>query len=114
MRDGVNIDRIAARRHTIAVLGLGHVGLPTALGLAELGWDVIGADEDAQKVSVIAAGKVPFYEPGVDALLSRHLSEGRFKPTCNVVEAVRSASIIFLCVGTPQREDGSADLTQVE
>ncbi|MFB3922540.1 MAG: UDP-glucose/GDP-mannose dehydrogenase family protein [Terriglobia bacterium] len=98
----------------IAVLGLGHVGLPTALGLADLGWKVVGADQDARKVSEIAAGRVPFFEPGVDVLLSKHLASGRFTATSDVLAAVREATVIFLCVGTPQRQNGEADLSQVE
>ena len=54
----------------IAVLGLGHVGLPTALGLAELGWPIIGADSDVDKVREIAAGEVPFYEAGLKESLT--------------------------------------------
>ena len=99
---------------TIAVVGLGHVGMPTALGLAELGWRVLGADDDADKVRRIAAGELPFYEPGVEALLGRHLDSSRFRATTDVPAAVEAADVIFVCVGTPQRDDGSADLSQVE
>ncbi|MBZ5516205.1 MAG: UDP-glucose/GDP-mannose dehydrogenase family protein [Acidobacteriia bacterium] len=98
----------------IAVLGLGHVGLPTAVGLADLGWDVIGADQDSSKVRLIAAGTPPFYEPGLEPLLLNQLASKKFQPTDDVVHAVRSASVIFLCVGTPQRPSGEADLTQIE
>ncbi|MGH9470222.1 MAG: UDP-glucose dehydrogenase family protein [Terriglobia bacterium] len=99
---------------TLAVLGLGHVGLPTALGLAELGWEVAGADEAAEKIDLLKSGKAPFYEPGLQPLLEKHLVSGRFKPTGDVAAAVRSASVIFVCVGTPQRENGAPDLSQVE
>ena len=61
----------------IAVLGLGHVGLPTALGFAELGWDVIGVDDDVSKVAMIRSGQAPFYEPGLNDLLARGLAGGR-------------------------------------
>lgn len=98
----------------IAVMGLGHVGLPTALGLAELGWEVLGADDDAAKVRRIAAGEMPFYEPGADPLLRKHLEAASFRPTADVGEAAAAADVIFVCVGTPQRDDGSADLSQVE
>jgi UDPglucose 6-dehydrogenase len=99
---------------TITVLGLGHIGLPTALGLAELGRRVIGADDDASKVGLIRAGQPSFYEPGLTDLLSKHLQSGRFQPVEDVEAAVRSASIIFICVGTPQKASGQADLGQVE
>jgi UDPglucose 6-dehydrogenase len=98
----------------IAIVGLGHIGLPTALGLAELGKRVIGADDDAAKVALIRAGQAPFYEPGLSDLLSKHLRSGRFQPTEDVGAAVRSGSIIFICVGTPQKASGQADLSQVE
>lgn len=100
--------------HEIAVFGLGYVGLPTALGFAELGWRVIGTDSDKSKLAAIRAGKVPFYEPGVEELLAAHLRSGRFIPTSDVEEAIRSASVLFICVGTPQKEDGRADLRQIE
>ena len=98
----------------IAVLGLGHVGLPTALGFAEMGWDVIGADDDASKIAMIRSGKAPFYEPGLDDLLARGLSGGRLTLTHCAEEAVRAATVLFVCVGTPQKDNGEADLSQVE
>jgi UDPglucose 6-dehydrogenase len=98
----------------IAVLGLGHVGLPTALGFADMGWEVIGADDDASKVAMIQSGRSPFYEPGLDQLLARGLTGGRLTFTDRVEEAVREATILFVCVGTPQKDSGEADLSQVE
>jgi len=77
----------------VGVLGLGHVGLPTALTFAELGWKVVGTDHDAAKVKKITSGKSPFYEPGLEEMLQRHLESGHFRATANV---------------------GSADLSQVE
>jgi len=96
------------------VLGLGHVGLPTALGFVELGWEVIGADDDASKVERIQSGQLPFYEPGLDGLLERGLASGRLTLTSNVEDAVRTATVLFVCVGTPQKDSGEADLSQVE
>ncbi|TAM84376.1 MAG: UDP-glucose/GDP-mannose dehydrogenase family protein [Acidobacteria bacterium] len=98
----------------IAVIGVGHVGLPTALGLAELGWEVIGADQDAGKIGQMKDGKSPFYEPGLQALLTKHLASGRFRATSDVASAIEAATVLFICVGTPQREDGEADLSQIE
>lgn len=100
--------------HQISVIGLGHVGLPTALGLAELGWKVTGADDDREKVAMLSAGKVPFFEPGLQDLLAKHLASGNFRASADVSEAVRASSVLFLCVGTPQRDNGEADLSQVE
>ncbi len=98
----------------IAVFGMGHVGLPTALGLAELGWEVIGAEIDSSRIALLAAGQCPFYEPGLQELLRKHTASTRFRVTRDVGEAIRSASVLFICVGTPRRENGEADLTQVE
>lgn len=105
---------VNSRDLQIAVLGLGHVGLPTALGFAELGWKVIGCDEDAGKVRLLQAGKTPFFEPGLQDLVSKHLTNKRFVLTQDVASAVRTANVLFICVGTPQRESGEADLTQIE
>ena len=98
----------------VAVIGLGHVGLPTALGLAELGWPVAGADDDAGKAQRIAQGNAPFYEPGLEELLRRQLAAGRFAVADDAPAAVRQSNIIMVCVGTPQREDGSANLSYIE
>src|SRR4051794_7317692 len=97
---------------TIAVLGMGHVGLPTAVGLAELGWQVLGADSNPQTIATLKEGKSWFYEPELEPLLRKHLDSGLFVPTEDVEFAVASSTILFVCVGTPQGEDGKADLTQ--
>jgi len=114
MSDNTSSNEVSLHDAPITVLGLGHVGLPTALGLAELGRTVIGADDDPAKVALIRAGQPPFYEPGLSDLLAKHLKTGKFRPVEDVEAAVRSGSIIFICVGTPQRENGQADLAQVE
>ncbi len=98
----------------IAVLGLGHVGLPTALGFAQIGWNVIGTDSDLAKVDLISNGNTPFYEPGIDDMLKKYLKQGTLKIEKNQVKAIQDAECIFVCVGTPQNDDGSADLSQLE
>lgn len=98
----------------LGVLGLGHVGLPTALGLAELGWTVLGADDDKVKARRLAAGEVPFFEPGLAEMLQKHLDSSRFKVMPDVPTTVRQSTVLFVCVGTPQQPDGAADLGQVE
>lgn len=102
------------KKRKISVLGLGHVGLPTALGFAELGWEVVCADSDPCKVALIQQGCCPFVEPGLQEMLDKHLRQGTFKPIGDVELAIRSSEILFLCVGTPQRDNGQADLSQVE
>lgn len=100
--------------HPIAVLGMGHVGLPTALGFAELGWQVLGADDAVEKIEQLKSGEATFYEPEMQELLTKHLASGRFQPTKDVDAAIAAARVVFVCVGTPQREDGAADLSQIE
>lgn len=90
------------------------MGLPTALGFAELGCEVIGADDDASKVAELNSGKLTFFEPGLQPLLDKHLKTGHFRLTENVNEAIRGSQVVFVCVGTPQKDDGAADLSQVE
>lgn len=108
------MDRAAADTKTIAVIGLGHVGLPTALSLAEVGWAVVGTDSAREKVAAVAQGRAPFYEPGLGPLLTKHLASGRLQITGDILLAVQRSDIIFVCVGTPQRDDGSANLSQIE
>lgn len=98
----------------IGVIGLGHVGLPTALGLAELGWTVIGTDDDRAKAGQIAQGLAPFYEPSLEDVLRAHLRSGRFQVAFDTGEVVQRSSVLFVCVGTPLSSDGDTDLSQVE
>jgi UDPglucose 6-dehydrogenase len=114
MNDNDTLKKVNVDDPVVTVLGLGHIGLPTALGFAEWGRKVIGADSDPGKVALIRGGNATFYEPGLDELLAKHLKSGRFEPLEDVEEAIRRGSIIFICVGTPQRESGQADLSQVE
>lgn len=108
------VNPATAHDFQIAVIGLGHVGLPTALGIAELGWNVIGADQDVEKIRQLKEGHSPFYEPSLQELLTKHLASGKFTVTSDVVSTIRAASVLFICVGTPQRENGEADLSQIE
>jgi len=107
------MQQVRAKQVKIAVVGMGHVGLPTALGLASMGWDVIGADSSLPLISLLKRGEVPFYEPGLDDLLRKHLG-CKFIPVENLNEAIQQSTVLFLCVGTPQRNTGEADLSQVE
>ncbi len=101
-------------RKPVTVLGMGHVGLPTALGLAELGWKVFGADDAVDKIEQLKTGQATFYEPEMQQLLTKHLANGRFQPTHDVQAALAASKVVFVCVGTPQRDDGAADLSQIE
>ncbi|MBZ5719913.1 MAG: UDP-glucose/GDP-mannose dehydrogenase family protein [Acidobacteriia bacterium] len=106
--------KVSAGKPKIAVLGMGHVGLPTALGLADLGLEVIGADSNAEAIAKLRTGICTFYEPGLQPLLTKHSRNKRFQLTEDVGAAISAATVLFICVGTPQKENGEADLTQVE
>jgi UDPglucose 6-dehydrogenase len=97
----------------IAVVGTGYVGLVAGVCFAESGNDVVCVDNDASKVRALSKGKVPIYEPGLEELLRRNRSEGRLTFTTALPKAVRESAIVFIAVGTPQGEDGSADLQHV-
>ncbi|HKJ01352.1 MAG TPA: 2-dehydropantoate 2-reductase N-terminal domain-containing protein, partial [Longimicrobiales bacterium] len=97
----------------VAVIGSGYVGLVLGACLAESGNDVVSADIDEAKVARLNAGGVPIYEPGLEPLIARNLAAGRIHYTTDVPEAVRKSDIIFIAVGTPPGEDGSADLQHV-
>ena len=97
----------------IAVVGTGYVGLVAGVCFAESGNDVVCVDNDASKVRALSKGKVPIYEPGLEELLRRNRSEGRLTFTTALPKAVRDSAIVFIAVGTPQGEDGSADLQHV-
>ncbi len=97
------------------MIGTGYLGATHAACMAELGFEVIGLDVDAAKVAELSAGRVPFYEPGLEEVLTRNLASGRLRFTTDYDEAARFADVHFICVGTPQRDDsGAADLTYVK
>ena len=108
------LDQVRRGDVRIGVIGLGHVGLPTALSLAEIGWNVIGVDNCQPMVDKIKKGESPFYEPGQQELLTKHIANPKFTVTTDIDGAIRSASILFICVGTPQKENGDPDLRDVE
>jgi UDPglucose 6-dehydrogenase len=97
----------------IAVIGTGYVGLVAGACFAESGNDVVCVDKDDAKIRVLRAGRMPIYEPGLEELVRRNRQENRLVFTTTLPKAVRAATIIFIAVGTPQGEDGSADLQHV-
>jgi UDPglucose 6-dehydrogenase len=99
----------------IVVLGTGYLGVSHAVGMAELGFDVLGVDVDGAKVSSLREGSVPFYEPNLEPVLREHVESGRLRFTTSYMEAASFGDVLFICVGTPQRKDGlAADLTHIE
>jgi len=97
----------------VAVIGSGYVGLVLGACLAESGNDVVSADIDEGKVARLSRGEVPIYEPGLEDLIQNNLEAGRLRYTTDVAEAVRASDVVFIAVGTPPGEDGSADLQHV-
>jgi len=91
----------------VAVFGLGYVGCVTAAGLASLGHRVIGVDKDSHKVDSVQNGRSPFFEPGLDDLVSAQVAASRLSATTSASDAIRDADIVMICVGTPSRRDGN-------
>jgi UDPglucose 6-dehydrogenase len=97
----------------IAVVGTGYVGLVVGACLAENGNTVVCVDKDAPKIATLEAGRMPIYEPGLEEMVRRNHGEERLRFTTDLNAAVGSSEIVFIAVGTPQGEDGSADLQHV-
>ena len=97
----------------ITVIGTGYVGLVAGACFADVGNDVVCVDVDESKVAMLREGLIPIYEPGLDAVVLRNHKDGRLTFTTEAAAAIRSAEIVFIAVGTPPGEDGSADLTYV-
>ena len=97
----------------VAVIGSGYVGLVAGACLAETGNDVVCVDKDADKIARLQKNEIPIYEPGLEPMIRRNQAEGRLTFTTDVSKAVRAARVVFIAVGTPPGEDGSADLQHV-
>jgi len=97
----------------LAVIGTGYVGLVAGACLAETGNDVLCVDKDEAKIRMLRRGKMPIFEPGLEELVKRNVAEKRLSFTTQLPKAVRASSVIFIAVGTPMGEDGSADLQHV-
>jgi UDPglucose 6-dehydrogenase len=92
----------------VAVIGTGYLGATQAAGLVELGHRVVGVDRDAATVAALSTGRAPFYEPGLDDLLTQHVTSGRLRFTTSLEEAVALADVHLVCVGTPQQKGSNA------
>jgi UDPglucose 6-dehydrogenase len=97
----------------ITVIGIGYLGLTHAVCLADLGHEVLAIDVDEEKITKAAQGEVPFFEPGLEPLLRKHLDSGRLRFTLSFAEIGGFGEVHFLCVGTPEGEAGQADLSFV-
>lgn len=97
----------------IVIVGSGYVGLVTGTCFAEVGIDVVCVDVNQQKVENLKNGIIPIFEPGLEEMLHRNMKKGRLTFTTNIAEALVDAEVMFIAVGTPPHEDGSADLKYV-
>jgi len=98
----------------ISVIGAGYVGLVTGACFAEFGINVTCVDMDEARIESLTKGTPPFYEPGLEELMRKNMTEGRLHFTSDTAKTVRDAEVIFIAVGTPSRADGSADLSFVD
>jgi len=106
---------VSTERPKLSVIGTGYLGATHAVCMVELGYDVIGLDVDEEKIGRLVKGEVPFYEPGLPELLTKHAKSGRLRFTTSYEEAAEFADVHFVCVGTPQKKgEYSADLRYVE
>jgi len=97
----------------ITVIGTGYVGLVSGACMAEVGNNVLCLDLDAEKIRILNAGSIPIFEPGLEEMVRRNVAAGRLSFTTDVEQAVKYGSTLFIAVGTPPDEDGSADLKHV-
>jgi UDPglucose 6-dehydrogenase len=98
----------------IAMIGTGYVGLVSGTCFSEFGADVVCVDKDENKIKMLEAGKIPIFEPGLDALVASNVKAGRLNFTTDLASAVKDADAVFIAVGTPSRRgDGAADLSYV-
>jgi len=98
----------------ICIIGTGYVGLVTGACLAEFGMNLICVDNDRPKIDLLQQGKVSIHEPGLEDIVIKNMKEGRLRFSPNIEEGVTSSLVIFIAVGTPSNDDGSADLRAVE
>ena len=102
-----------SRAVKLAVVGTGYVGLVSGTCFAEGGNDVVCIDKDEAKIARLMRGEIPIYEPGLSELVHRNAREDRLKFTTNLAEGIADAELVFIAVGTPQGDDGGADLSGV-
>jgi len=101
--------------HRLTVIGTGYLGATHAACMADLGFQVLGLDVDETRIARLAAGDLPFYEPGLEEILERNLANGRLRFTTSYEEVAEFGDVHFICVGTPQKAgEYAADLTYVE
>ena len=113
--DAASIEDRGANPPRVNVVGTGYLGATHAAAMAEMGFEVVGVDNDPAKAAALSEGKVPFFEPGLPELIRTHVASGRLRFTTDIAEATAISDVHFICVGTPQqRGSNAADLRYVE
>ena len=97
----------------VTIFGTGYVGLVTGACLAEIGHRVVCVDVDEAKVATLRAGRIPIHEPGLESLVHSNQAAGRLRFTVDAEDGIAHGDVLFIAVGTPPDEDGSADLRHV-
>jgi UDPglucose 6-dehydrogenase len=100
-------------KNNISIIGTGYVGLVGGVCLANFGNNIINVDIDAEKIDKLNKGEIPIYEAGLEDMLEKNVREDRITFTTDVESAIKESEVIFISVGTPPAEDGSADLSHV-
>ncbi|MDP9119497.1 MAG: UDP-glucose/GDP-mannose dehydrogenase family protein, partial [Actinomycetota bacterium] len=98
----------------VAVMGTGHVGLVTCVTFASIGHEVVGTDVDVEKIELLQRGIPPFFEPGLEEAMKRESASGRLSFSTTATDALSDAEVVFICVGTPARANGDANLLAME
>jgi len=98
----------------VTIVGTGYVGLVTGTCLSDFGLDVICVDKDNKKIECLNSGKIPIYEPNLEALIKKNVIANRLTFTPDFENAVKQSKVIFIAVGTPSNHDGSANIEQIE
>ena len=98
----------------VTVIGCGYVGLVTGVCLASIGHTVRGVEKDQRKLATLQRGECPIFEPGLHDLLDETIANGSISFTDNVKQAVKEAEVVYLCVGTPPKPDGTVDMSYLE
>ncbi|MGB3341501.1 MAG: UDP-glucose/GDP-mannose dehydrogenase family protein [bacterium] len=98
----------------VCMIGTGYVGLVSGTCFAEIGHDVICVDNDKKKIEILNSGGIPIYEPGLEELIAKNVRAGRLRFTSSIKEGVENSLLLFIAVGTPPKDDGEPDLSQIE